>query len=225
MSGDGMVVRERLPLGGDCELVADAGGWRLEFWFHPSDMRYRSDHLVVSSAGLAAFRQSLQEAGRRYLAIRPSTPDPAKVEQRFGDVTMRIGGSFDGVCLGGWRALFRDEEGMRSALELLDRVPGRGGALVAGIRRAEAVRPEEPGTPATAPPTASAAPLVVPRQPVLRPPRADANWRTTRRKPRASRLSRIALFVAVVLSLALAAAVVAERRAVPQDIPRTGPSR
>jgi hypothetical protein len=147
-------IKERVELGLRSEIVADKNGWWLRFVLPGPDLRYNSDIIEIYRNQIADFRDEIIEGHRFYLAAKPSVTAKAEVEKKFGSITVRVGGYHDGLCIGHYRCLLRPGNGLDRFLAELDRIPGRGEELVAGIRRASGL---QTATPSAATPNAEAA--------------------------------------------------------------------
>ena len=137
-----MQINERVELGLRSEIVADKNGWWLRFLLPGPDLRYNSDIIEIYRNQIADFRDEIIEGHRFYLAAKPSVTAKAEVEKKFGFITVRVGGYHDGLCIGHYRCLLHPGNGLKRFLAELDRVPGRGEELVAGIRRASGLQTE-----------------------------------------------------------------------------------
>ncbi len=129
-----MRVREALPLPYGAEIVAEFGSWHVRFTFPGPDWRYKPDTLTVWPNGIPQLIRSIKDAFANYQALGMLVGGSAtEVEDGVGHATTRLGGPFDGVCIGGYRVLCRTAEDVERVSAVLARAETRGRELVRGI--------------------------------------------------------------------------------------------
>jgi hypothetical protein len=139
-SSTALRIIEKLPLelteNGVAELHATSNGWCVVFVFDGPDGRYNRSYVTILPNEVPHLGPAMIALLQKYLILKPTLGPTSRAEETFGHVTMRVGGSFDGICLGSHHVRIRDREALDRFLGVLSEVPSRGETLVDGLVKA-----------------------------------------------------------------------------------------
>lgn len=113
------------------KLVANSSGYRVQFYLPGPDKRYSGDVFWISDQALSAMIDSYLKAFERYEALKRIVPQGAKMEDRVGDLNVRVG-AFEGVCMRSYHNPVRTRADIDRVVSVLRRIKDtRGPELVA----------------------------------------------------------------------------------------------
>lgn len=118
------------------QLVADTVGWQIRFFISGPDRRYRSETFVIAAQEVESLMVSYKKCFDRFLALMKITPPGASIEERVGQLTIRVGGVLGhGVCVKGYRYPVSTTEELEFLLERYSISLVRGPQLVESLRK------------------------------------------------------------------------------------------
>lgn len=116
---------------GSGKLIADASDYKVQFYLPGPDHRYKGEFLWISKQNISSVINSYLKAFDRYEALKRLAPKGTNMEERIGELNVRIG-SFEGVCMKFYHNPVRSRSELDRVVSVLKRIKDtRGPELMA----------------------------------------------------------------------------------------------
>lgn len=126
-------IEEEIGWGGG-KLIADASGYTVQFYLAGPDQRYRGALFRIPKENISAMIDAYLRAFDRYEALKRFAPKGATMEERIGELNVRIG-SFEGVCMNAYHNPIRSRSELDRVVSVLRRIRDtRGPELMAAAK-------------------------------------------------------------------------------------------
>jgi hypothetical protein len=117
---------ETLPDGSRLKVYADH--WEIEYYFQGPDLRYNGTFIRFAACQVPRLITEYQKAWQRYCDLKRATEPGSELTLDLSmNITIRVGGHFDGVCLACYHDPVNAESGLQRKLSsytlALERAP------------------------------------------------------------------------------------------------------
>lgn len=107
---------EALSSGG--KLNVSSSGWSIEYYFPGPDLRYNGTFVRIGESEVEKYIQAFIENYDEWEKLKEVVPNGGSFEKAGkANMTIRVGGHWDGVCLRSYKMLIKDKNKLNKVIE------------------------------------------------------------------------------------------------------------